>query len=130
MNITFYILEDVDLLRAQSYLCNKIETIYARDKNIYIHTSSLDEAKLLDDALWTYRADSFIPHHIRAVDESTSSPIEIGFNPMPDNHSQFSDIIEIVAPDATKQAEARERYKQYRQKGFSITTHKLKASDL
>lgn len=130
MNITFYILEDVDFTRAQSYLCNLIEKQYARDKKIYIHTSSLDDAKLLDDALWTYRVDSFLPHHLRAIDTPISSPIEIGCENIPDNLSQFSELIEIVSPDANKQAEARERYKYYRQQGFSISTHKLKTSDL
>lgn len=130
MNITFYILEDVDIAKAQAFLCNAIEKHYARDKKIYVHTSSLDEAKLLDDALWTYRADSFIPHHIRAMDESISSPIEIGFSNIPDHLASFTDVIDIVSPETSKQAQARERYKQFRQKGFSITTHKLKASDL
>ena len=130
MTITFYILEDVDTTRANLFLCDLIEKKYAPDKHIYIHTATEQEAKTLDELLWTHRVHSFIPHHISGDNSIRSSPIEIGFQAIPENLSKFNEIIEFVPSDSEKQAQARERYKYYRQKGFNITTHKLKTSDL
>ena len=70
------------------------------------------------------------------------TPIQIGFNAIPQQHhqvllnlnsdmpnfyQQFSHVIEIVSADAVTQQQARERYKQYRDHGHEIQTIKSNA---
>ena len=105
-----------------------------------IHVVSLEKAELLDSLLWTFRDISFLPHQIHSASENTSE-IEIGFgefsfiddvlinisDQMPPINKQYKRIIEIVFSDPLMQQLARERYKQYRQNGYELITHKLKA---
>ena len=44
---------------------------------------------------------------------------------IPDNFSAFKRVIEIVSPDEENISAARNRYRWYKDRGYSIATHKL-----
>lgn len=134
--VDFYILEGTKQ-RALLFVCELAQKYYQEKKLIYIHTDSRHTAELLDNLLWTYRDDSFLPHGID--EEKMSFPIQIGFHDIATHHhdllinlhpdipnqfQQFNHIIEIVFSDPLVQQLARNRYKQYRDKGIELTTHK------
>ncbi len=76
------------------FACRLIDKVYRLGHKIYIHTAGEDQAKLLDDKLWTFREDSFLPHTIvrTSVDaepaEKEVSPIRIGFDHEPDENQE------------------------------------------
>lgn len=144
MKIDFYVLETNSSQKSRYFACQLIEQLYSEHKkDIYVHTSSREEAERFDALLWTYREDSFIPHQLY---EAGKEPvcIQIGHDALPDAkdfllnfhpevpsfYKQFDHVIEIVFIDALAQQSARERYKQYREQGHTINTIKKYKADL
>ena len=44
------------------YVCDIVELLYNKNQQIRIYTEQLKDANLLDQLLWTWKQDSFIPH--------------------------------------------------------------------
>jgi DNA polymerase-3 subunit chi len=145
MKANFYIFENIDKQQALLYACRLIETAYTNNQTVYVQTNSTEESNLLDTLLWTYRDNSFVPHDIYDENKTNTASVLIGHvappksmshailnvsNHFPNSHQQFTDIIEIIFADPTSQQLARDRYRQYRDSGFELNTHKLKAADL
>lgn len=120
------------------FTCRLIETIYERGYRIYVNAETADQAAALDDLLWSYRADRFIPHALAAA--SVSAPIMIGADHDPDGHgdvlvnlageipeffSRFERVTEVVPPDEAHRAAAREHYRFYRERGYPIEYHQI-----
>lgn len=143
MQIDFYILETESRQKSLFFACGLLEKI---EQRVYIHTDSLQEAERIEGLLWTYKDDSFLPHNIYHPQDDCPPHIQIGYREeAPINHQevllnlsaniplfyvQFVRVMEIVFSDALVQQSARERYKQYRDQGYAITTHKLKADEI
>lgn len=138
--IDFYVLSDVNVNARLTFTCRLIEKAYKNGHRIYIHTENAAHAHQLDEMLWTYREDSFLPHNLYGEGPTPPPPIQIGFASHPEKHrdilinlsdnvpaffSQFNRILEIISSDATTQERARERFRFYRKEGNTITTHKL-----
>lgn len=150
MKVDFYVLENATRLQAMrelgvilEKLVNDIGWVSTQNQtqpSIYVHTSSPNESEQLDQFLWTYRDDSFLPHNQVNAGEA---PIMIGHenpptnattlvnltNQIPGFYKQFQQVIELVFGDAATQQAARERFKQYREAGLELNTHKMKVSN-
>lgn len=133
--IEFYILANRSGTQSLQFVCEIIAKAYRENHKIFINSASQEDAYKLDDLLWTYQEDSFIPHQLGGSD----SPINIGYNLQPTErydvllnfaeqvptfYKDFKQVIEIVFPDPVVQQLARERYKYYRDQGLQINTHK------
>jgi len=44
------------------YVCDIAELLFNKNQQIHIYTEQLKDANLLDQLLWTWKQDSFIPH--------------------------------------------------------------------
>jgi len=139
-HIDFYIITDETAASRLQLACRLIEKAYKNRQRIYIHTDGEPLAHQLDELLWTYREDSFLPHNIHGEGPIPAPPIQIGFTATPTEHrdllinlnadvpgfyKQFTRVFEIVPPEATSQSAARERYRYYRNQGHEINTHKI-----
>jgi DNA polymerase-3 subunit chi len=135
--IDFYLLSQADSL---NFACRLIEKIYKQRHRIYIHTASEKEAHALDEALWTFRDDSFLPHNLYGEGPDPAPPIQIGFKletlnardvllnlspAIPEFYTQFNRVLELIQNEPNLQEKARERYRYYRTLGHPLTTHKL-----
>ena len=149
ISVDFHVIEPASSQQAHRYACQLIEKAYqAGQQPIYVHTDTRADAERFDTLLWTYRDDSFLPHELHSATQSQAARIQIGYadnmpnytpenscilinlsKDLPSNHQTFAAIIEIVFSDPAVQQLARERFKQYRQYGYSLNTHKLKAYD-
>lgn len=138
--IDFYILSDTNEEVRWRTICRLIEKAHKNRHRIYIHTENQADAHKLDELLWTYREDSFLPHNLYGEGPEPAPPIQIGFGVTPEKHrdilinlssnvpeffAQFLRILECVSGDAKQQELARERYRYYRSQNQNITTHKL-----
>jgi DNA polymerase-3 subunit chi len=107
-----------------------------------VNTDSPVQAKQLDELLWTYREDSFLPHNLYGDGPEPAPPIQIGYlvtpekhrdimlnlsTTIPDFYQQFARVLEIVSTEPDIQNAARENYRQYRTQGHDINTHKLQS---
>jgi DNA polymerase-3 subunit chi len=138
--IDFYILPDAHAHARLQFACRLAEKTYKQKHRIYFHTENLAMAHQLDEMLWTYRDDSFLPHNLYGDGPDPAPPIQIGFDAVPEKHRdilinlhsqipefhrQFSRVLELISNDPIEQAAGRERYRLYRSNGFEINTHKL-----
>lgn len=144
MKIDFHVLEETTNQRAWQYTCQLVEKSHAEQRKVFIYTNSAADAERMDKLLWTYRDDSFIPHDIVTQLDDYPPPVQISHLPAPAAQQdilinlsenipaflgQFKQVIEIVFTDPLVQQLARERFKQYRDQGFELNTHKIKASE-
>ena len=144
--VDFYVLPEDSTVTKEQLACKLADKAYQLQHQIYIHTNSIENAKVLDDLLWTFRAGSFIPHEIfdcSAQDRQsqTSVPVCIGYDALaptdqsdvlvnltsevPGFFSQFERVAEIVQGNPEQRALARERFRFYKDRGYELQTHEL-----
>lgn len=139
LEVSFYILPTTSLPDRDLFLCKLAEKAYRQGVYSAILTASETHSQVLDDLLWSFRANSFIPHQITSTNNNPQQ-ILIGAHPaLLTTHSalinvssqslqqplEFERILEIVHQDSADITAGRERYRQYQQLGAKLTTHKL-----
>ena len=139
MMIAFHVFNTSNSQQAWLSVCRLVEEHYLAQRQIYLVMDDREQAERFDKLLWTYRDDSFIPHHIYDEKQNDSSPVIIGYDQalpltkdlminlsqhVPTQYHHFQHLIEIVINDAQKQQRARERYKFYRDQQHQIETIK------
>jgi len=138
--IDFYILAEAGQSSRLQFACRLTDKAYGQQHRVYAHTTSDDEARELDELLWTFRQGSFIPHQLVSERADNRTPVRIGTPACADDAGQllinlgpeapafagnFARVAEIIdATDASKDA-GRERFRQYRAMGFNPVTHKI-----
>ncbi|MGR9087474.1 MAG: DNA polymerase III subunit chi [Gammaproteobacteria bacterium] len=143
--ISFYVLASSSLQERLLFACKLIEKAYRSGRFCYVMTGSEEEARIIDDLLWTFRAGSFVPH--QRYDGSMPAfekVILIGPLDPPDNwratiinlssrcppgFDQAERILEILDNNDEAREAGRNRYRQYQQSGIGIITHKLEHKD-
>jgi len=134
--ISFYILSS-DEERLRSFFCCKlIEKAYRQGIFCYLLTDSDSQTRMLDNLLWTFRPNSFIPHEIYLGELPTVDNIVlIGSLAPPDlwkklvinfssqkleNLAKIERLLEIIDNHPQRKQEARNRYRYYQQQGLEI----------
>jgi DNA polymerase-3 subunit chi len=138
--VDFYILaEDTPDARLR-FACQVAEGAVEQGRRVYVQTSGAAESQRLDELLWTFN-DGFLPHEIYSGAPAAHATVMVmlGDAPAPDSHrqllinladampdtQQYEAIAEIVEVDPARKREARERYRQYRERGCTLETHNL-----
>ncbi|HWV16143.1 MAG TPA: DNA polymerase III subunit chi [Cellvibrio sp.] len=135
--VDFHILPDASVEARWLYSCRLIEKVAGLGHSILVAVDSEEEAQTLDDLLWSFKPESFIPHQIIGGDNE--SPVEITFTQeagdhhqvlvnlssrIPEYFSRFARLSEIVIQEPKILESTREHYKFYKQRGYPITQHK------
>ena len=140
--IDFYVLpESMPPLR---FACTMAAKARGQGLTVHVHTSSRDEALNLDALMWTFSDISFVPHALADEGPGTAAPVVIGWDgaepgpadvlinlatAFPAFADRYQRVVEAVAPASGPRAEARERYRRYRELGCELHSHELEAKD-
>ncbi|GAA5216871.1 DNA polymerase III subunit chi [Corallincola platygyrae] len=126
-----------------SSACQIAERCYLDKERVYMLAADQAQAEAVDELLFSFEPDSFVPHNLVGEGPNGGAPVEIGTHAPKGQRSVLINlcpqvpsfavksrlIIDFVpADDADKQL-ARERYKQYRASGLAIDTYELAASN-
>lgn len=140
--VDFYVLSQAGPDARLRIACRLIEKAYDQQLRTYVQTTTAAEAQRLDELLWTFSDQAFIPHEISTgsatphertvvlVGESPAPPshrhllINLA-NRLPEDFASFARIAEIVDVDPENKRLSRERYKAYRERGCELDTHNL-----
>lgn len=140
--IDFYVLPDSAAEGPLPTACRLCEKAVGSGKRVHVHAPDAQQAQDFDKLLWTYRQGGFIGHE-RAESVSETPPLAavlIGNSePLPSHQdvminlgldvpaffSRFERVLEIVHGDAPARLKYRERFKFYRDRGYTLETHKL-----
>ena len=138
--IDFYVLQEQSPDSRFKLACRIVEKAYRLGHQVYVRTDNSDDTNVLDDLLWTFSQNSFIPHKLCTENASRESPVVIGEYPpategidivisvADDPVSDFTAyprIVEIVGCEDDEKASGRNRFRYYREHGVEPTTHQI-----
>ena len=138
--IDFYLLSDDQPNAFWLVACRLLEKAYLKGHRVFVYCDNKQDAELLDELLWTFKDDSFIPHNLEGEGPEPPPAIHIGYSKeprgfndillnatsqIPSFYSKFKRVIELVSNDEVKKEQSRARYKEYRVKGCELFIHSL-----
>lgn len=144
MPVTFYVLtaapskqNELSITPAHFALaCQLCADLYRAKQRVFVYTADQVQAEAFDQQLWQFDAERFVPHNLSGEGPSYGAAVEIGWQApqqnrpvlinltehVPDFAHRYKQIIEFVPTEEHLKAQARERYKQYRQRGITPST--------
>lgn len=141
--VDFYVLSDADADNRTMLVCKLAEKAFRHDKAVFIHSDDTDLLAQLDERLWQFRPDSFVPHRLLGSDEITnqidSDPVQLSSGEpandrrvlinlashVPAFFSRFERALEVVNQAENIREPGRERYRFYQQRGYPLHHHKM-----
>lgn len=121
---------------ALGFACRLADKAFQLGHRTYIYTTSAAQSARLDELLWTFRQDSFVPHACHDQPLASAAAVLLGHVAPPTGwddvllnlgaelvpeHERFARIGEIVTHDQ-RQA-ARSRYQHYKALGYLLEHH-------
>jgi len=114
------------------YACVQAAQYYRQNQRVYIYTADQKQAHQIDELLWAFDSDSFVPHNLVGEGPKQGAMVEIGWQPLrgrrpilinltstvPNFVRQFSHIIDFVPSDEALKAQARSRWTTCKQMGI------------
>lgn len=131
----FYLI-DKPRFREQPLLlvCELAKKAYGASLPVLVLARDAAQAEALDDLLWSFDPDEYLPHQIAGMDEDDDeAPILIATPDMdvparpllvnlrdaaPDG--RFDRVLEVVPADPAARGPLRERWKHYQAQGFDV----------
>lgn len=139
--VDFYLLSGDGKQEREKLACRLTEKAWKLNHKVYLHSDSEPESRQLDDLLWTFRPESFVPHNFLANDSEIKTPVLLGHHEepallehdilinlsaaVPSFFSRFERVIEVINDDENIREAGRDRYRFYQQRGYTLNTHKL-----
>lgn len=120
-----------------AYACRLVRKARSANCNVVLLTANAQQLASLDDALWTFSEQDFLPH-VRADDPlAARTPIILTDNEQqevphhqilinltdttPVHFARFERMFEIIASDNEDKTAGRDRYRFYQQRGYPLT---------
>ena len=141
--VDFYIVSDESDGAVLRVGCRIVEKAWHLGHRVYVLTDSAERSGEMDDLLWTFRHDSFVPHARYPSGEAhdtLGTPVLIGeLDTLPEDVAvlvnlsgrlpacagECDRIAEVVAASEGARADARERYRTYRDQGAELDSHEV-----
>jgi DNA polymerase-3 subunit chi len=140
--IDFYILQESASEARWHFTCRLVDKALRAGHKILINVDSLTTAQHLDDLLWTFKPETFIPHEIFSPEQQNtdagSAPVAIttglADHQLHEHHdmlinlgekiptwfSRFERLSEIVIQEPQVLKNTREHFSFYRERGYPI----------
>jgi DNA polymerase-3 subunit chi len=138
--VDFYILRDTAESACALFACRLTEKAVKQGHQVYINAESAAQLLQLDDLLWTFRAGSFLPHAVDIGEDNGASPVLLAHDREPGNShdvlvnlsnevppffSRFNRVAELAGGNDAQRSEARNRYRYYKDRGYTLHTHQI-----
>jgi DNA polymerase-3 subunit chi len=139
--MTEVVFVEVTASRMEMRACEIAEHTYAQGERLQIIAIDEEQAARLDDLLWTYKPDNFVPHGLwKSMDNESAQPVVIttrkerlpgiaslltmDYCPV-EMVQQFSKVLHVVVVDNQERLEASRRYwTLLKDAGFSLRHQK------
>ena len=144
--IDFYLLAGSGPEPCGATACRLVEKAWRRGHRVHLHAESPAAVQWLDDLLWTWRDESFLPHSVCEPGEAVAAAapadaaITLGWGVLPGfaddvlvnldaatpaGYERFARVVEIVDAADSSRSAGRERFRRYREQGCELLTHRL-----
>ena len=144
--VTFYLLQQQSSKAVQHFTCRLTDKAWRSGMPVHIHTNNEEHCQALDQLLWEWREDSFLPHDIinreNADKAENPAPITLGHNDpgkiegallinlsssIPDFYRNFARTCEIVDQSPEPVKILREKFRAYKADDVKPETHDIAA---
>lgn len=141
MRSDFYFIDDQDYWL---FSCRLTLKAYQQQHQVYLHMRDESDATKLNEMLWTFQQNSFIPHACIGHYQHDFPPVEIGYGDKPKHHqdilinlsqqlpsfiNQFQRVIEIIPNTEEAKQRAERLLIEHQNQGFEIQQHQLRKPD-
>lgn len=138
--IDFYVLKEPSPNGRLTLTCRIVSKAYKLGHKIFVRTEQHEDATELDQLLWTFSQNSFIPHQLAKDKYSENFPVVIGQKTPIDwgidvvismadqpicDFLMFGRISEIVGYEKAEKESGRARFRYYRDHGVAPYTHQI-----
>ena len=120
-------------------VCELARKAYAASQPLLVLARDSAQAEALDDLLWSFDPDDYLPHQIAGMDEDDDeAPIliatpdmDVPARPLLLNlrddppAGRFERVLEVVPADSAARGPLRERWKHYQALGFEVNKHDM-----
>ncbi len=136
--VDFYILPDTDIEAKLRFACRLAYKAVGAGSQVHVHAEDASAAAAIDELMWEYPADHFLPHACANTEASEKAPVVISHtepppgadevlinlaSSIPPFFGRFERVAEVIV--APQREMGRERYKFYRGHGYPLYDHKL-----
>ncbi len=143
--IDFYLLASQDPNARWDFCCRLIEKVQRLGHRILVSVDTQEEAEALNQLLWSFKPESFVPHKIINDPQYAAMPVEITYSNESGDHqdvllnlgkeipaffSRFKRMGEFVTEDEATKVWTREHYRFYKDRGYPIETRPIEARNL
>jgi DNA polymerase-3 subunit chi len=138
--VSFYVLPEAGRDARLRFACRLVEKAYLQEQRVTVHCPTPEIAQELDELLWRFSDQSFVPHELvppgsgQAVpvviraDGQAGEPAQVLVNladDVPGWYAGFERVAEILDASEDCRRSGRERFRHYRENGLEPETHKL-----
>ena len=120
-------------------VCELVKRAHAANLPTLVLARDAAQAEALDDLLWAYDEDAYIPHQIAGTDEEDDlAPVliatpdaDVPLRPLVINlrdaavEGTFDRVLEVVPADPSAREPLRARWKQYQARGLELKKHDM-----
>ncbi len=142
IQIDFYLTHDPKPLSRLKLACRLAETAFKHRQSVYLWTPDEAVATTLDDLLWQFKQNSFVPHSLCRATVAPAvkrrTPVWIGWGDespwpaavliplsaaVPRFYGDYGRVLDPINGDAAERETARQRFRQYRDQGHAPRHH-------
>lgn len=136
--VGFYVIQSAEPEARLAVAARLADKAFQAGHRIFINASDEQQARQLDELLWSHRPGSFLPHGLHGDEHSDT--IAIGWGQEPARHndllinlqleippffSRFNRVAEVVTQDAGSLEALRDAWRFYKARGYELEKHDL-----
>jgi DNA polymerase-3 subunit chi len=136
--VGFYVVSDGDAGRRPLVACRLANKAAGQGHRVFLHCADEAQARSLDELLWQFRPDAFLPHAL--VGDAAGEAVLIGWGQDPGDHDdllinldltppaffpRFHRVAEVVTRDEASLKALRAAWQFYKERGYALEKHDL-----
>lgn len=120
-------------------VCELARRCYGTGKATLVLCRDAEQAERLDEALWTFDDDAYVPHQIAGTDDDdditpvllATPDVDLPARPMIINLrddafiGNCERVLEVVPADPAARAPLRQRWRDYQARGYELNKHDM-----
>lgn len=137
--IDFYKLSSQNRTSVNRFCCQLAHKVFKMGNPVFVRTKDPAESRLMDDLMWTYSDNSFLPHAILDDSADHDAPVIIGHKAMqssafllinlsdevPEQIENFERVAEIINEAPRTLQLGRKRFSAYKQADYPLHYHEI-----
>lgn len=138
--VDFYLLSQESPDARGLLACRLLEKACLRGHKVFVYCEDMAEAQYIDELLWTFRDDSFVPHNLQGEGPEPPPPVQIGYQQEPRGfndillnlskqipvfYQRFKRVIQLVDANDESKELSRLHYREYKRNQCELHTHPI-----